>query len=136
MTALAPAPVAVPDPEAHRQVAVVSRKAPIAFAVVTALFALLLLVAPREGDATFRFATVGDLFTIPDATVPGMGTAWVTVALMAVATVVAFGVGYAVIAWFLRYIATHRFTPFVAYRILAGVGLLALIGAGVLTPSS
>lgn len=52
------------------------------------------------------------------------------------ATVVAFGVGYAVIAWFLRYIATHRFTPFVAYRIVAGVGLLALIGAGVLTPGS
>lgn len=52
------------------------------------------------------------------------------------ATAVAFGVGYAVIAWFLRYIAAHRFTPFVAYRIVAGVGLLALIGAGVLTPAS
>ena len=52
------------------------------------------------------------------------------------ATLVAFGVGYAVIAWFLRYIATHRFTPFVAYRIVAGVGLLALIGTGVLTPGS
>ncbi|KQU67379.1 undecaprenyl-diphosphate phosphatase [Phycicoccus sp. Root101] len=52
------------------------------------------------------------------------------------ATLVAFGVGYAVIAWFLRYIATHRFTPFVAYRIVAGVGLFALIGAGVLTPTS
>jgi undecaprenyl-diphosphatase len=52
------------------------------------------------------------------------------------ATLVAFAVGYAVIAWFLRYIATHRFTPFVAYRIVAGVGLLVLIGAGVLTPTS
>jgi general nucleoside transport system permease protein len=91
MTALAPAPTTVPDPEAHRHVEVVSRKAPIGYAVVTGLFALLLLVQPREGDATFRFATPGDLFVIPDATVDGMTTAWITVALMAVATAVAFG---------------------------------------------
>ena len=90
MTALAPAPTAAPSPGAHRHVQVVSRKAPIAFAIVTGLFALLLLAAPREGGATFRFASVGDLFTIPDATVPGMTTAWVTVVLMAVATAVAF----------------------------------------------
>lgn len=51
------------------------------------------------------------------------------------ATAVAFGVGYAVIAWFLRYIATHRFTLFVVYRIVAGVALLALIGAGALAPT-
>ena len=63
----------------------------------------------------------------------GPTPAWVPTLL---ATAVAFGVGYAVIAWFLRYIATHRFTPFVAYRIAAGVGLLALIGTGVLTPGS
>ena len=52
------------------------------------------------------------------------------------ATAVALGVGYAVIAWFLRYIATHQFTPFVAYRIVAGIGLLALISTGILTPAS
>lgn len=50
------------------------------------------------------------------------------------ATAVAFGVGYAVIAWFLRYIATHRFTPFVAYRVFAGIGILLLVTVGVLTP--
>ena len=33
------------------------------------------------------------------------------------ATVVAFVIGYAVIAWLLRYISTHNFLPFVIYRI-------------------
>ncbi|GEA83378.1 MULTISPECIES: ABC transporter permease [Cellulomonas] len=90
MTALAPAPAAVPDAGEHRRVQVISRKAPIAFAIVTGLFAILLLAVPREGDATFRFATVGDLFTIPNATVPGMATAWTAVVIMGLATVAAF----------------------------------------------
>ncbi|MCR6646634.1 MAG: ABC transporter permease [Cellulomonas sp.] len=90
MTALAPAPAAVPDAGEHRRVQVISRKAPIAFAIVTGLFAILLLAVPREGDATFRFATVGDLFTIPNATVPGMATAWTAVVIMGLATAAAF----------------------------------------------
>ena len=44
----------------------------------------------------------------------GPGPQWGPTAL---ATVVAFGTGYLVIAWFLRYISTHRFTPFVWYRV-------------------
>ncbi|AKT52600.1 MULTISPECIES: undecaprenyl-diphosphate phosphatase [Arsenicicoccus] len=52
----------------------------------------------------------------------------------ALATVVAFGTGYLVIAWFLRYISTHRFTPFVWYRVGLGVLLLGLLGAGLITP--
>lgn len=49
-----------------------------------------------------------------------------------VATLVAFGVGYAAIAWFLRYISTKSFAPFVIYRIALGILLFALIGAGAL----
>jgi undecaprenyl-diphosphatase len=52
------------------------------------------------------------------------------------ATGVAFAVGYTAIAWFLRYITTHRFTGFVAYRLALGLGLLALVGFGVLTPDA
>lgn len=48
------------------------------------------------------------------------------------ATLVAFGTGYAAIAWFLRYISTRSFAPFVVYRIALGILLLALIGAGTL----
>jgi undecaprenyl-diphosphatase len=49
---------------------------------------------------------------------------------------IAFGVGYVVIAWFLQYIATHTFTPFVAYRVVLGVAIITLVAAGVLAPGT
>jgi undecaprenyl-diphosphatase len=49
-----------------------------------------------------------------------------------VATVVSFVVGYAAIAWLLRYISTHSYTPFVLYRVALGTATLVLVGAGVL----
>ena len=48
------------------------------------------------------------------------------------ATVVSFVVGYAAIAWLLRYVSTRSYTPFVLYRIALGVGTFILLGAGVL----
>ncbi|MCS0635633.1 undecaprenyl-diphosphate phosphatase [Streptomyces sp. LP05-1] len=50
------------------------------------------------------------------------------------ATVIAFVVGYAVIAWFMKFITTRSFMPFVIYRILLGILLFALVGAGALSP--
>ncbi|MFE9491300.1 undecaprenyl-diphosphate phosphatase [Streptomyces sp. NPDC006641] len=50
------------------------------------------------------------------------------------ATVIAFGVGYAVIAWFMKFITTKSFMPFVIYRVLLGILLFALVAAGVLSP--
>ncbi|MFI5618545.1 undecaprenyl-diphosphate phosphatase [Streptomyces sp. NPDC051567] len=50
------------------------------------------------------------------------------------ATVVAFVVGYAVIAWFMKFISTKSFMPFVIYRILLGILLFVLVGTGVLSP--
>jgi undecaprenyl-diphosphatase len=47
-----------------------------------------------------------------------------------VATIVAFVTGYAAVAWFLRYISTRSFAPFVVYRIALGLLLLVLIAAG------
>ena len=58
------------------------------------------------------------------------GTAWGPIWA---ATAVAFVVGYAVIAWFMRYITTHTFTPFMVYRILLALGLFAMLGTGVLS---
>ena len=52
----------------------------------------------------------------------------------AVATVVAFVVGYAVIAFLMRYIEKRSFLPFVIYRILLGTLLLVLLGLGILNP--
>jgi undecaprenyl-diphosphatase len=52
----------------------------------------------------------------------------------AVATVVAFGVGFAVIAFLMRYISTHSFLPFVIYRLALGTALLVLLSANVIQP--
>ncbi|SED83801.1 undecaprenyl-diphosphate phosphatase [Streptomyces sp. TLI_105] len=50
------------------------------------------------------------------------------------ATIIAFVVGYAVIAWFMKFITTKSFMPFVIYRILLGILLIVLVSAGVLSP--
>jgi undecaprenyl-diphosphatase len=52
-----------------------------------------------------------------------------------VATVIAFAVGLTVIAWLLRYLNRGSFTPFVVYRVLLGLLVLALVGTGVLNPT-
>lgn len=50
-----------------------------------------------------------------------------------VATGVAFVIGYAVIAWLLKFVSTRSFAPFVIYRVLLGSTVLVLLGAGVLS---
>lgn len=52
------------------------------------------------------------------------------------ATLIAGVVGYAVIAWLLRYITTHSFTPFVIYRVALAIVLAGLLVAGVLSPDA
>jgi undecaprenyl-diphosphatase len=53
-----------------------------------------------------------------------------------VATIVAFGVGYLVISWLMRYISTNSFMPFVVYRIALGVLLVVLVATGALAPDA
>jgi undecaprenyl-diphosphatase len=53
-----------------------------------------------------------------------------------VATVVAFLVGYAVIAWLMRFITTHSFLPFVVYRLALGALILILVATGALEPDA
>ena len=50
------------------------------------------------------------------------------------ATVIAFAVGYAVIAWFMKFISHKSFMPFVYYRIALGIVIIALVTAGALSP--
>jgi undecaprenyl-diphosphatase len=68
------------------------------------------------------------IFQIPDVSAsaePGM-------AKTLAATVVAFAVGYAVIAWLLRYLRTRSYLPFVIYRVALGTVVLVLLATGVL----
>jgi undecaprenyl-diphosphatase len=52
----------------------------------------------------------------------------------AVATLVAFFVGFAVIAYLMRYLERGSFLPFVIYRIALGAAIMVLLGVGVLQP--
>ncbi|MEU9246111.1 undecaprenyl-diphosphate phosphatase [Streptomyces sp. NPDC048385] len=50
------------------------------------------------------------------------------------ATVIAFASGYAVIAWFMKWISNKSFMPFVWYRVALGVVIIALVSADVISP--
>src|SRR4051812_21198368 len=49
-----------------------------------------------------------------------------------IATLAAFVVGYASIAWLLKYLTRHPVTIFVVYRVVLGVVVLSLVAAGAL----
>jgi undecaprenyl-diphosphatase len=91
----------------------------------------------REAATRFAFllaipAVVGaGLFELPE--IPhgdNVYGPWPT----AFATLVSFVVGYAAIAWLLRYVSTRSYLPFVIYRIALGTLTLVLLSAGVLAP--
>ena len=91
-----------------------------------------LLRFDRAAAARFSF-----LLSVPALVLSGLyearhltdngGPAWGPTLL---ATVVAFAVGYAAIAWLLRYLATHTMFIFAAYRVVLGVLLLVMIATG------
>ncbi len=92
----------------------------------------------REAAARYSFllaipAVLGSgLFKLLDIAKDPVAPAWGPIAA---ATLIAFVVGYAVIAWLLRYISTHSFRPFVIYRVVLAVALVVLMLTGVLSPT-
>lgn len=97
------------------------------------LTAGLFLNLTREAAARYSFllaipaVVMSGVFSVPDVFAPsGVGQAPSPVQ-MVVATVLAFGVGYASIAWLLRYVARHSLYVFVLYRVAVGSLLLALL---------
>ena len=50
------------------------------------------------------------------------------------ATVVAFAVGFAIIAFLMRYLSKGSYLPFVIYRLVLGATLIVLLSTGVLQP--
>ena len=59
------------------------------------------------------------------------GVGWVNTIT---ATIVSFVVGYAAVAWLLKYIAKHTYTLFIVYRLVLGGVLTVLLASGVLAP--
>jgi len=121
----APAPTS-PATDDASVIAVVSRKVPVLFGVLTVGLALAILLSPQSGDTTFRLASRNDFFTLPDITVPSQATAWLMVALCAVCT------GEAV----RRYLAS-RPTPLwlsCLFAVLAMTGFLTWAASGGTVP--
>ncbi|MFF0225179.1 undecaprenyl-diphosphate phosphatase [Streptomyces sp. NPDC004629] len=90
----------------------------------------------REAAARYSFllaipaVLASGMFEVKDAMSSGH-VAWGPTLF---ATVIAFASGYAVIAWFMKFISSKSFMPFVYYRVALGIVIIALVTAGVLSP--
>lgn len=99
----------------------------------------LFLGLDREVATRFSFllaipaVLASGLFSLPDAFNPAAGQAASGMQLL-VGTAIAFVVGYAAIAWLLKFVANHSFAWFAAYRIPVGIIVMILLGIGVLQP--
>lgn len=99
----------------------------------------LFLGLSREAAVRFSFllaipaVTASGLFSLPDAFEPAGEGLNASGAQLLVATVVAFVLGYASIAWLLKFVVNHSLYWFVGYRIILGVGVLALLATGVVS---
>jgi len=74
------------------------------------------------------------VFSIPDVLDRSEPNA-ASVPQMVVATLVSFVVGYATIAWLLRYVSKHSYSAFVWYRLLLGIVLMGLLSMGLINPA-
>jgi undecaprenyl-diphosphatase len=99
----------------------------------------LFLGMDRELAARFGFLLAipavfaSGLFSLPDAFHPvGEGMS-ATGPQLLVATLIALVVGFAAVAWFLRFLVRHSMYWFVGYRVLLGTVVLILLGTGVVS---
>ncbi len=89
-----------------------------------ARFSFLLAIPAVLGSGFFELATEWHELTAPHG--PGL-------AATVIAAVVAFGVGYVVIVWFLRLLKSGSYVPFVVYRVAFAGLIIGLLAAGALS---
>ncbi|MEV4617619.1 undecaprenyl-diphosphate phosphatase [Asanoa sp. NPDC049573] len=93
----------------------------------------LFLGLTREAALRFSFllaipaVVMSGVFSLPDVFDKTGGGLVPSGAQMVVATIIAFVLGYASIAWLLKYVSAHTFYPFVLYRVALGAIVLALL---------
>jgi undecaprenyl-diphosphatase len=98
----------------------------------------LLLGLQRPAAARFSFllavpaVVASGLFELKDV-ISGDEHATTPLGYVLIATLVAFLVGYAAIAWLLRYLAHHSVRLFVIYRVLLGATVLVLVATGAIS---
>ncbi|HEX7323593.1 MAG TPA: undecaprenyl-diphosphate phosphatase [Mycobacterium sp.] len=90
----------------------------------------------RELAARFGFLLAipavfaSGLFSLPDAFHPVADGMSATGPQLLVATLIAFGVGWAAVAWLLRFLVGHSMYWFVGYRMVVGLTMLGLLATG------
>jgi undecaprenyl-diphosphatase len=89
-----------------------------------ARYSFLLAIPAVLGSGLFELATEWDSLQAPGA--PGL-------AATLIAAVVAFFVGLAVIAWFLRFITHRSFMPFVIYRFAFALVIVVLLATSTIS---
>ena len=98
---------------------------------------LLGLTRPAAVRYSFLLAipavVAAGLFQLPDVFATGGPGLTPSVAQMVVATLIAFVVGYASIAWLLRYVERHSVYLFVWYRVGLGVAVLVALATGTIS---
>lgn len=93
----------------------------------------------REAAARYSFllaipAVFGSgLYQLAKSLRDGFGSGPYGLGETAVATVIAFVVGFVIIGWFMRYISSRSYRLFVWYRIGLGAALYVLLGFGVIS---
>ncbi|MEV0248680.1 undecaprenyl-diphosphate phosphatase [Nocardia sp. NPDC050712] len=99
----------------------------------------LFLGLEREAAVRFSFllaipaVTASGLFSLPDAFEPAGEGLNASGPQLLVATIVAFVVGYASVAWLLKFVGKHSLNWFVGYRIVLGLVVMGLLAAGVVS---
>lgn len=94
-----------------------------------------------DREAAFRFsfliaipAVLGSgLYSLKDAFDPEEGVMAASGPQILVATLIAFVLGYASIAWLLKFVSHHSMNWFGGYRVLLGSTVLILLGTGVIS---
>ncbi|CAM3048496.1 undecaprenyl-diphosphatase [Williamsia muralis] len=99
----------------------------------------LFLGLEREAAVRFSFllaipaVTASGLFSLPDAFSPSGDGMQASGPQLLVATLVAFVIGFASIAWLLKFVANHSLNWFVAYRIILGLVVMGLLAGGAIS---
>lgn len=99
----------------------------------------LFLGLERAAAVRFSFllaipaVTASGLFSLPDAFEPVGEGLDASGPQLLVATLVSFVVGYASVAWLLKFVSKHSLNWFVGYRIVLGLIIMALLAGGVIS---
>lgn len=99
-----------------------------------ARYAFLLAIPAVFASGLYKAAKEVPVLLTADGRAAAAAAGEPSLLAIAIATIVAFGVGYAVIVWFMRVIENRSYMMFVIYRVVAGLILLALLVSGVVDP--